>query len=506
MDDHMTGDESTVTLFLDYAGQFAQAVDDSEGRSGALALLAEQYAQAGELDAAADTAERIGDSFVKDGALANVAARAVELGDDQFAEELIGAIDDPGLYALALGEMAVKYAEAGEFDRAVEAAGELDDDAPTLSRIAMLYAGAGEFERAAEVCDSIEDPAVRSATYCGLTAGALRVGLHEEAAELLSKADAAAAEIESSQSGVYALIEIASRYKELGEDERAVEALDGARRLCDDFDGTPHAGMAKSFAKDEALADLADAFAGSGRFDLAEQVADEIENAFRFASALIKLALAYHAVGRGDEASENLVAAREAVLEEEVVGDFGVIERDRLLAELAAGYLTAGDAEEALRVAGMMSLEAQRHEALKELATRCAHSGRDGMALRAAGMIEDTFARALCRLELADAFAAAGQPELSERAASGALADAEAIEHAYAKAVAFMEAASSSARRGGAPSARNLLRRSLVAVSFVRDNYHRAVAIISLASRYREFGLEASATELEILEEMAPDA
>ncbi len=502
----MAGGESTVTLFLDYAEHFAEAVDDAEGRSGALALLAEQYAQAGELDAAADVAERIGDSFARDGALANVAARAVELGDDQFAEELIGTIDDPGLYALALGEVAVRYAEAGEFDRAVEAAGELDDDAPTLNRIALLCAGAGEFERAAGVCDSIEDPAVRSATYCGLAAAAPRGGPNEEAAELLAKADAAAAEIESPQSGVYARMAIAAQYRELGDEVRAVEALDGARRLCADFDAAPHDGMGKSFPKDEALADLAAGFAASGRFDSAEQVADEIENGFRFASALIRLALAHHEGGSGDKVSENLAAAREAALEEEVAGGYGVIQRDRLLAELAAGHLTAGDAEEALRVAAMMSLEEQRHEALRELATRCASSGHDGPALRAAGMIADAFARSLCRLDLADAFAAAGRPELSERAASDALSDAEAVEHAYPKALAFMEAASASARRGGTPSARNLLRRSLVAASFVRDNYHRAVALISLAGRYRELGVEASATELEILEKMAPDA
>ena len=121
-------------------------------------------------------------------------------------------------------------------------------------------------------------------------------------------------------------------------------------------------------------------------------------------------------------------------------------------------------------------------------------------------MIGDTFARALCRLELAEAFAAAGQPELSERAAAGALSDAEAIENAYAKAVALREAASASARRGEAASAQNLLRRSLLAVSSIRDNYHRAVALISLAGRYRESELEASETEREILEKMSLDA
>jgi tetratricopeptide (TPR) repeat protein len=496
-------DDSTVTLFLEYAEQFARSVGDAESLSKALALIAEQYARAEELEAAADVAEGIADSYAKDQTLADLASRAVELGDDGYAEELLGMINDPGLYGLAVGQMAVKYAEAGEFDRAVETAAELDDAAPTLNRIALLYADGGSRAPAAEVAGAIADPDVRSATYVALAAGSLRDGRNDAAVELLEKAAGAAGEIEFSQSAVHALIEIASLYKESGEDERALESLSGAHRLCDDFDGTAYAGMARSFAKDEALVRVADGFAGLKRFDRAEQVAEEIEDAFRFASALIKFALAYHADGDGEKASGKLAEAREVALEEEVVGGYGVAERDRLLAELAAGYLTAGDAEEALRVAGMMSLAEQRHEALRALATLCAHSDRGGAAFRAAEMIGDAFARALCWLDLGEAFVAADHTELADRAYARALSDVEAVEHAYGKAVALMEAASASARRGGAPSAHALLRRSLTAASFIPDNYHRALALVALAGRYGELELEATATERAILDGMA---
>jgi lipopolysaccharide biosynthesis regulator YciM len=493
----------TAARFLECAEQFAQAVSDAEARSKALALIAEQYAQAEELEAAADVAELIGDSYSRDQALADVAARAVELGDDDYADELLGAIDDPGLYSLALGQLAVKYAEAGEFDRAVETARELDDATPALGRIALLYADAGSLERAAEVADSMEDPGVRSETYVSLAAGALRGGRSDAAAELLVKAADAAGEIEFPEGRIDALIEMASLHKTLGEDERALAALEVARRLCDDFEGASHVGLAKTFAKDEVLVRLAEAFAGLGRFDLAEQVSEEIEDSFRFASALIKIALAYHAGGGGDLASKNLAEALAVALEEEVVGGYGVVERNRLLAELAAAYLTAGDADESLRVAGMISDAERRHRALTELATLCARPGREGLAFRAVEMIEDAYARAFCWLDLGEAFVAAGHQELAERAHSRALSDCEAVGHAYGKAAALMEAASASARPEGAAGAQALLSRSLAAASSIRDHYHRALALVALAGKYRELKLEATPAERELLDAMA---
>jgi tetratricopeptide (TPR) repeat protein len=503
-DDEIRDDSTvtTVTLFLDYAEQFARGVNDSEDRSKALALIAGQYAQADELDAAADVAGRIGDSFARDGALADVAARAVEFGDDDLAEELLGMIDDPVLYGLAVGQMAVKYAEAGEFDRAFEMARELDDDAPTLNRMALLYGDAGEFERAAEVAGAVGDPDLRGATYAALAAEALRVERRDEAAGLVEEAAGAAGESEFSESRISALTELASLYKGLGEDERALEALSDARRLCDDFEGTLSVGLPKTFARDEALVQLAAGFAGLKRFDLAEQVAEEIENAFRFASALTKVALAYHAGGDGAKTSENLAEALEVAREEEVVGGYGLAERDRLLAELADGYLTAGDAEEALRTAGMISVEESRHEALRRLATLWARSEGDGPAFRAAEMIGDVYARTICWLDLAEAFADAGHPDAAARASSRALSDAEAIEHAYGKASALMDAASASARRGEAEAARALLRRSLTAISSIRDNYQRALALVSLAGKSGALELEATEADRDILEEM----
>jgi tetratricopeptide (TPR) repeat protein len=502
MNENFVEDEDAGSNFLDCAVEIASTIDNLESHSEIMSLIAVRYAESGLLDNASDLAEAINDSFTRDQALASIAAKCIEVGEEDYADKLLEIIEDENICSHAMEEMAVKYAEAGAVEKSIEVAWGLSDSAPTLNRIALVCVGSGLFAQALEVARSIDYADLKAITLADLASKALHDGRNAEALELLPEATKAAEEVEFSEQRISTLVEIAFLYKESGQEERAFEILVRAHQMCNKFDGSTPAGMSTSYAKDGALAQIAGRFAALHRYDQADSVVEEIEDPFQFARATIMVGLEYHKAGRSTEALSWLKQALEIVRDEEVYGEFGLMERERLVDSLALSFATAHHYEEALQITEMLNSQDQRQRTLGEMAKICVRSGNNNRVFEVSEMIKGNYARVLCDVEVADAFVESGQLELADHTLSQALLSAAAIELPYEKVLAFMEIASGFARREQTAKASDILFEALTTAALIDGSYHQSRVLIDLAGKYTEAGLETGEREQKVLQEM----
>lgn len=495
-------DEVSGESILACAERVAKTVENLEGYSELVSLIAIRYAESGLLDVAVDLAETIEDPYARDQLLAGLAAECVEFGENDYADELLDMIDDPGMYNVAKEQMAMKYAEAGTFDKALGLAREIDDSGQTLSRVAFIYADGGLFAEALEVARSIEDPALKATALTELAARNLRQNLGAESAELLPEATRAAEKIEFQRERINALVEIASLYQESRQEEQAFNILTRASRLCDELEGGADASMPQDFARDEALVTIAESFARLQRYEQAESLVEKIENPFHFSAAATNVALEYHKADKSAQALALLTEALDVAKDEEVYGEHGLTMRENQLARLAVAYSTIGHYDEALQIAELISSLNLRHGALKEVAKTGVRAGNHEIVFRVADLAWEPYAKVLYHIELSDALVESGQTELADRALAHALETAETLERAFEKALALMEIALRYVQREQAARASDFLSQSLDTTALIGDDYYKARALIALDDRYRKAGLELGEREQRVLQEI----
>jgi len=483
----------TGNSFLNCAVQIARAVDNLEGRSEVISLIAIKYAESGQLDVAVDLSETIDDSYQRDQAQAALAAKCIEVGAPDYAEKLCDLIEDDTAYALATEGMAVAYAESGAFEESIAVAHRLTDSAPTLSRIALAFVAGGHPVQALEVARSIDYPDLKAPVLVEVAAQALHDGRNAEAAELLQEATNVADKIEFAEQRISNLVSIASLNGKCGQPEQGLDTLARAHQLCKE---------SEDLDKDPALGQIAGGFAELHRYDQADKVIEEIESPFQFAHANVKLALECYQAGDSTRALTLFADALELGRDEEVYGAETLMLRETLLYKLAVCYATVGHREEGLQVIGLMDSQDQQHRALREIAKLYVRSGNNSLVFEVTEMIKDDYARVLCEMEIVEAFIASDQFDLADHMLSQGLARAAKIERANQKASALMEIAPRLARREQAAKASEVLFEALNALQMIDDSYYQSLGLINLAGKYLELGQQPGQREQTVLEAM----
>jgi tetratricopeptide (TPR) repeat protein len=486
-------DNDIGSSFLDCAVEIAQAIDNLQGRSEVISLIAIKYVESGKLDVAFDLAETIHDSYQQDQTRAALAAKCIEVGAPDYAEKVCDLIEDDTAYALATEEMAVAYAESGTLEKAIALARRLTDSAPTLSRIALAFVAGGHSVQALEVAQSIDYPDLKAPVLVELAARALHDGHNSEASELLQEATNAAEEIEFAEPRISILVSIASLNGQTGQAEQALDILARAHRLCKESKGP---------AKDAALAQIAGGFAELHRYDQADQLIEEIENPFQFAHANVKVAIECYQAGDSTRALTLFADALEIGRDEEIYGAESLMMRETLLYKLAVCYATVGHREEGLQVIGMMDSQDQQHRALGEIAKLYVRTGNNSQVFEVIEMIKDDYARVLCEMEIVDAFIASDQFPFADHILPQSLARAATIERANQKASALMEIAPRLARREQVTKASEVLFEALNALQMIDDSYYQSLGLINLAGKYRDLGQQPGQREQTVLEAM----
>lgn len=373
--------------------------------------------------------------------------------DDPFAAALhvIGKMDpDDDDSAQSLARLARDYAEAGRFDDALRSAASIKDDewkAHALGELANRLAGAGRLDESAEVVAGLvkvledqegwPDELARGAlrrVVCderrrGREAGEghgagdagegsegsegalarLVEARHAKAAGLLEAAHEFLGWVEfgENEEATVVLVCVARRSAELGDDERAAEALaqadEAARRLEDDSDralalcalAAPHveAGRADEAAKfleaafeagsspgahgSPALAEVAGLYARLGMKERALAAVEALVSKDEKARALSAIARAERAAGRDAEAARLQLRALETL-----AADGGGRNSGRTLEEFLRGGVASPEVlVQAAAAARALDDVYERAHALSRIGDRHAAAGRAENAL-----------------------------------------------------------------------------------------------------------------------------
>ncbi len=227
--------ESTKAAQLAKAMQIAQDIQDPYSKSEALAIIAESYAKAGQLDPA----------------LLHIAS----------------TIEDASRKSFALGSIADKFAEARHFDLALQFARTIEDSsmkATVLAQISGKYFEAGQFEEAAQILDevkqietTIENPYFKSAR----------------------------------------LEAIADRYEKAGQTDKAIEVLSQAIQTIKTVKAGRDYSAPRDSAENRLLL-TASGYGSTGQFTLALHVIKSLENVSDQATTLAEIGIKYPQLGQ----------------------------------------------------------------------------------------------------------------------------------------------------------------------------------------------------------------
>lgn len=296
---------------FDQALDMAGAMSRKSLRAGTLSHIAGQLAAAGRksqadqvLAGALETARSVEDEVDRAWSLKEVARTTAVIGPSDRALEIVRSIARPESAVEALTDMAGYYARIGEAATAVqllslalETAGATPFDAPqdravALTAIAHTFAAAGQLDQALAVSESLGHPPM---VLTEIAIQAIKTDRPDQAPLLLTRALEQAEILGPASAGADLIKPIATTYARLGQFD---QALATARKASPG----EHA---------RALLEIADAAAGSGQYNRALQIAQDIASPDIQAAALVAIAGHMFATGRKQPAVELLSQALE---------------------------------------------------------------------------------------------------------------------------------------------------------------------------------------------------
>lgn len=219
-----------------------QTADSLEGRykDESLAQLSALFARVGNFERAAQVLEPIADLQQTANAYAAIAleyqARGVNEKAVETLEEALATLKSQPEREIRSSQarfnlfatIAVRFAQFGRIERALEIAHDNPDEQPryfALTQIAAVSAAAGQENPARQAVNSIEDLAARQTALINVSDGEIKLGAAEKSLQTLNEAYALSEEVGQLTMRSAALNEIAVRFIERGERERAREIL-----------------------------------------------------------------------------------------------------------------------------------------------------------------------------------------------------------------------------------------------------------------------------------------
>jgi hypothetical protein len=461
----------------------------------AVALL---YVEAGQLERGVEQAERMPDAYARDSALALITPKAVASGNEDYALELVETIDDPILRNSAIENMSIEFARCGDFDTALSLTDQLTDYDSAFASIATIYWQSDLKNEAVELARSIEFAQQRAMTMALL---AKLSNENEESSELLVEAQDVAEEIDTSELKAYALLAIASVYEGQEDREHSLEVLNRALEVCEEFESTGPIGLSGSFARDEVLLQILQAFLRLDDISKATEVADAIEDQFLFARANLGLAVARARDGEPTQSTEYLDEAREMITELQPYSNQEAGVRDALIIDLAMSYANARNYAEARRLTHLVTSEQMQALAFKELGKLCSRAGDDHWILEIEKDLRGRFDKIQYWLGIYSE-TNSDDPDMAERALTKALETAKGIEQPVEKAEALTELAVTLTKNQRSTQAESLFLAATNATTLIEGNFLKAQALIRLAKASQDADRNPSQNEQALLEKM----
>ncbi|MEP6924133.1 MAG: hypothetical protein ABI954_06690 [Pyrinomonadaceae bacterium] len=481
--------EQAETDLLACAAFVAERIGSADGHAASVSDIAFRYAAKGELDLAAGLADEIRDPHTRDVVLSEIAARCADFNDDEYGLQLTEAIEDYGYQQQARHNLAARQAVNGRLEDALATADQMDDSFATIGEIAVRFAHNGDEIRARQLLEQIDFPSVRVQVLNQLAAAKTKSGESAEAVLLESLSESE--QIEFAEEQTQLLLEIAERFHDAGQTERAASVLEHAEQLAETLEGR---------FRDSTLMQIALLFARIGNFEKAEQILEPIEDLQQNASAHAGIALEYQANQDNEHALSSLEEAYAVLKSQPDRAIRDSKSRFNLFSAIAVRFAQFGKPERGLEIALENPDEEPRYSALTNIAAVSAADGKDELARQAVNAIEDYATRIFALTAISDSEAKKGNAEKSEQFLKEAHALSEEVVQLTLRSQALNDIAERFAERGDLAQAAALLHESLQIAQMIVDQSHQVGALVDLAETYEKLDLKPDEKEFEILD------
>lgn len=480
--------EQAETDLLACASFVAERIGNTDGHAATIADLARHYAAQGELDLAAGLADEIRDPHQRDALLSEIAARCADFNDDEYGLQLAEAIEDYGFQQQALHHLAARQAANGRFNDALLTAEQTIDPVAAFGDIAVHLARRNDETRARELIEQIDLPAIRVQVFNEIAAVKIKRG--EAADTVLLESLTESEQIEFGEERTQLLLEIAERFHQSGNNERAAVALEGAKQAAENLE--------RRF-RDGAFVQIALLFARLGNFAQAESTLKPIKDQQQIAEGHVGIAIEYFSIENHEAALSHLAEAYDVLKSQPAREVRDSAARFNLFATIAIRFAQFGNPERALEIALENPDEDARRAALQTIAAVAVDADKNELAQNALNAIDDYGARVFALVAASDAAAKKGEREKSGQFLAEAHSLSEEVAQLNLRGRNLNEIAVRYADADEAERARQILLESLQTAQKIVDQSQQAAALIDLAETYQKLDLQPETAEQEIL-------
>jgi tetratricopeptide (TPR) repeat protein len=485
MSEHFISRADAESDLLSAAAYLAESIPHGETHAAAIATVVPRYLETGNVDLAAELANSVDDPFSRDRLLVAVAAKCAELDDDEYALQLVEAIEDPGSQSRGYEQVGIAKADKGQFEKAEDVAALMIHPDAILARVAIRQAAAGDENAALETIGQIEFPRDAVVSYLNIAAANIADGNSEKAIEILSQAEAKAAEIEHDEERIRTLCEVGTLFVDAGDKSRAFNVFERARNDAEELD---------SNRRDALLAHVAIGFLNTGSVDAADRMLDVVTDKTQIASVLLSFARDHWRKEEKDEAIEALDEAFAILRSQHESETRNSREKFVLMGTIAAQFAGFERAEQALEAAESIIDPPQQVNALSQIAAVFAEQKNEAMAREAIAALESSD-RVFALIGMSDT-SSESDAALSETFLREADSGVDEIETFGPRSEALMAIAERQLRRGQTEKFRSSISKALAVAGEMRDDAARVNVIARTASLHESAGLEVSTEDL----------
>jgi tetratricopeptide (TPR) repeat protein len=477
MSEHFISFDDAESDLLSCAAYLAERIKSSDGHATAMAAVVPLYLKKGNVDLAAELANTVDDPFTRDKLLTLVAEKCAELDDDEYALQLADSIEDHGLRAEAFERVGLQKTAKGQFDKAHEIADQMQHPDNVLASIAAGEFVSGNEAGADDLLAEIEFPEARVTALIDIAVRKIEAGENEKAVQVVERAVDAAGDIGHNEEGIRALIDTGNAFVEARRNDKAVETFEKARQAAEELD---------NIHRDTFLALASLGFLHAGSLDLADRTLDQVTDKTQIASCLLGHSREFWKREEHNEAIEALEESYAILKSQRDIETRDSKARFRLFATIAAQFAGFEKGERAIEIAQNIEDENEQISGLTQVAEILTLRKEDEQARHALTAIADDASRAFTMIRMSDAKERIEDREGAISLLDEAAALAETVPQLSMRAATYSAIAARFANFGLNDKAVTAVNDSLQTSSSILDESSKVAALAALSDTVPE--------------------